>query len=62
MTKGPDGWPEDGISAGLRRRGIPLTRENHIRANYGRIPSEDEWTPEDEATLPKHLREGIDRD
>jgi len=41
----------------MANNGVPVTRENYIRLAYGRMLSEDEWTPEDEAQLPRHLQD-----
>jgi hypothetical protein len=47
--------PDDDISNRLRRQGLPVTRENWIKANWGKqIPHP--WTAEHEAELPEALR------
>lgn len=44
----------DGILDLMRRKGIPLTRENYLRLNFGNgdVPE----GPEFELTLPKQFR------
>lgn len=41
----------------MKNLGIPITRENYIRLNWGRMLSDEEMTPEHEDELPPHLRE-----
>lgn len=41
----------------MRRAGVPITRENFIRAIHGRPVPDGEWTPEHEMDLPPELRD-----
>jgi len=45
----------DSIIRDLDRKGLPLTRENYIRAMFEDVP-EDEWGAEHEDALPRELR------
>lgn len=45
----------------MRKHGIPVTRQNFIRQNWGRDVPNEEWTPEHEMELPPELREGFDK-
>jgi hypothetical protein len=45
----------DGIRRRLQRAGLPWTRENYIRFNWGVVP--EEWTAEHEEELPQELQD-----
>jgi hypothetical protein len=40
----------------LDRKGLPLTRENYIKAMFGDDVHEDDWGAEHEDALPRELR------
>jgi hypothetical protein len=41
------------VAAYMICKGIPLTRKNYLRENFGYLPKEDELGPELEAEFPR---------
>jgi len=41
----------------IERAGLPYTRENYIRFNWGRAVPDAEWTAEHEDELPPELQD-----
>lgn len=45
----------DPVIENLKAKGLPITRENYIRENWGDIP--EFWTADHELSLPRSLQD-----
>lgn len=50
---------EDCTLHGMKRDGVPITRERYIRRAYGADNIPNPWTAEHEAELPEQLQDHI---